>query len=77
MNRGLLDTFLLELQHDGFDFFFGQDKIAHHHRLISHLLEGHPGAQREPRGYGHSVLHNLHVSAWQSELINIPRLHLP
>jgi len=50
VNRCLFDAILLELQHDGFDFLLGQNKVAHHHRLISHFLEGDPGNPTQAQG---------------------------
>ncbi len=76
MNGGLLDAFLLKLQHDRFDFLFRQNEVTHHHRLARHLFEGHPGTQSKARSHGYAIFDDLHVLTGQRELIHTTGLHL-
>ena len=44
-----------QLAHHRIDLAFGEDEVAHHHRLVPHRLEGYPAAEGEAGFDGHSI----------------------
>ena len=63
MERRLHDSTFLQFRHHGHHFIFGEHKIAHHHALVAHLLEGDPRAERKRRLDGHAAHSHLQVAA--------------
>ncbi len=75
VKRRRLHTRCLQRAHDGLDFVFAEDEVAHgHHFALGNFFESDPAAQRERGFQRYAVEHNRHIRARDAEAHDVARL---
>ena len=72
VERSDLDAFREQLAHDRIDLALGQDQVAHHHRSVTHGVEGQPAAESKRRPEGYPVNGNVEVASRQPVSVYLP-----